>query len=502
MTRMNRRGFLTAAAASALTVRAALAQPVEVLGGPPDPQGLARRPRAKPRPSSEALIAQAGLGGVVSFAAIDLDSGEVIEARGGDTPLPPASTLKSITALYALDRLGADHRFRTRILRMGDTLVLAGGGDPVLSTDDLDRLAEALVATGAKSPARFAVWGGALPRIAELEPDQAVWLAYNPTISGMILNFNRVHLGWRQAAGDYQLSLEARAERNSPRAYSITAAPGPQRELFTYSADDKREHWLISRAAMGRAGSRWLPVRQPELYAGDVFQTLCRARGLVLPAPEVIDQLPEGVSELAGIDSPSLREILLGMMRYSTNLTAEVVGLHASGATSLAASGQAMAGWLKERGGSGDLRFADHSGLSADSQITAQSMARLMAGYGATAGLRELMKDDPLTEDLGRDPAALARIEAKTGTLNFVSNLAGYASGTEGRQIAFAVLCGDLDRRAASEGKELPAGVSTWTKRAKTLQRQLIEGWSSGAVEGAVEGLPIAAGAEPEPIAR
>ncbi|WP_299838150.1 D-alanyl-D-alanine carboxypeptidase/D-alanyl-D-alanine-endopeptidase [uncultured Paracoccus sp.] len=497
MTRMNRRGFLVAVAASALAGRAALAQPVEVLGGPPDPLGLARRPRTKPRPSSEALIAQAGLGGVVSFAAIDLGSGEVIEARGGDTPLPPASTLKSITALYALDRLGADHRFRTRILRMGDTLVLAGGGDPVLSTDDLDRLAEALVATGAKTPARFAVWGGALPRIAELEPDQAVWLAYNPTISGMILNFNRVHLGWRQAAGDYQLSLEARAERQSPRAYSITAAPGPQRELFTYSADETREHWLISRAAMGRAGSRWLPVRQPELYAGDVFQTLCRARGLVLPTPEVIGQLPAGATELAGIDSPPLREILLGMMRYSTNLTAEVVGLHASGAGSLAASGQAMAGWLRDQGG-GDLRFADHSGLSADSQITAQSMARLMAGYGATAGLRELMKDDPLTEDLGRDPAALARIEAKTGTLNFVSNLAGYASGTEGRQIAFAVLCGDLDRRAASEGKELPAGVSTWTKRAKTLQRQLVEGWSSGVVEG----LPIAAGAEPAPIAR
>ena len=393
------------------------------------------------------------------------------------------------------DSLGADHRFRTRILRAGDMLVLAGGGDPVLSTDDLDRLAEALVATGAKAPSRFAVWGGALPRIEELEPEQAVWLAYNPAISGMILNFNRVHLGWRQSAGDYQLSLEARAERHSPRAYSITAAPGAQRELFTYSVDQKREHWVVSRAAMGRAGSRWLPVRQPERYAGDVFQTLCRARGLVLPAPEVIDSLPAGGEELAGIDSPTLREILLGMMRYSTNLTAEVVGLQASGADSMAASGIAMQDWLRGLGVTGTFRFAAHSGLSADSQIAAQAMARLMAGYGATAGLRELMKDDPLAEDLGRDPAALARIEAKTGTLNFVSNLAGYASGREGRQIGFAVLCGDLSRRAASEGKELPAGVSTWTKRAKTLQRQLVEVWTSGPVEG----LPIAAGAEPEP---
>lgn len=57
-----------------------------------------------------------------------------------------------------MDRLGGDHRFRTRIIRAGDLLVLAGGGDPVLTTDDLARLADALVATGTQSPARFAVW--------------------------------------------------------------------------------------------------------------------------------------------------------------------------------------------------------------------------------------------------------------------------------------------------------------------------------------------------------
>ena len=75
-------------------------------------------------------------------------------------------------------------------------------------------------------------------------------------------------------------------------------------------------------SAGGRPGSRWLPVRRPELYAGDVFQTLCRAKGLALPTPEVIDNLPPG-EIAASHSSPPLVDILRGMLHYSTNLTAE-----------------------------------------------------------------------------------------------------------------------------------------------------------------------------------
>lgn len=489
MTGLNRRNFMASSAAMLACSGAGWSQDLA------DMRPV--RPPRKPVPTSAALISRAALGGVVSYAAIDLDSGALLDSGAADRSLPPASTLKAVTALYALDRLGADHRMRTRVIRAGDLLVLAGGGDPVLTTDDLARLADLLVATGQTSPQRFAVWGGALPRIEELEPGQAVYLAYNPAISGMILNFNRVHLGWQREGSDYRMSLEARADANSPRAYTVTAQPGTQAELFTYRTDDRREHWLGSRAALGRAGSRWLPVRKPELYAGDVFQTLCRARGLVLPNPEVIDALPPG-DEIAAVESPPLREILIGMMRYSTNLTAEVVGLQASGAASLAASGAAMREWWQAAGGTGPANFADHSGLSADSHVTARGLAGLMADYGRRQGLRALMKDDPLAEDLGTDPARLARIEAKTGTLNFVSNLAGYARGPEGRDIAFAVLCADLPRRARTEGQEQPAGVSGWTRRAKVLQRQLIEGWAARAPDLSL----TASGAEPAPTTR
>ena len=440
-------------------------------------EGLAARPPRRPA-GVGAASARAGLPGVVEYAVLDAGTGAVLDRSAQGGALPPASTLKSLTALYALDRLGPQHRFRTRVIRAGDMLVLAGGGDPHLDTDALDRLAAALVAAGASAPARFAVWGGALPRIGEIAPGQAAHLPYNPALSGMILNFNRVHLGWRRnGAGGHDLSVEARAARHSPRAYTIRAEAAAQSQVFHYLGEGPPERWRISRAALGQQGSRWLPVRLPELYAGDVFQTLCRARGLVLPAPEVIDTLPAG-AEIAAIDSDPLEQIARDMLRFSTNITAEAMGLAASGAGGLAASAAAMAEWLRGQGIAGDFRFADHSGLSDASRIAPLTMAQALAGPGLRMGLPALLRENPLTEDLGRDAALPQAMRAKTGTLNFISNLAGYAeTGRGGPGLVFAIACADPARRADAAGKELPQGVARWTKAAKVVQRQMIADW-------------------------
>lgn len=435
--------------------------------------GLAVPPPPRPAPRPGRLIAEAGLEAEIDYAVFDLD-GTLLEARGADRMVAPASTLKVLTALYALDRLGPDHRFATRAMRSGDLLILAGGGDPVLDSDALAVLAERLAASGATTPARFAVWGGALPSVEEISPEQADHLAYNPSISGIALNFNRVHLGWKSGGGE--MSLQARALKNSPPAYTIRAMPVGAGPLFSWREEGAREVWQVNRAGLRRAGSRWLPVRRPELYAGDVFQTLCRARGLVLPTPEVISELPGDATELARIESPPLDVILRDMMEYSTNLTAEMVGLQASGQGELVASARAMQDWAGQRGVDGlDLR--DHSGMSPLNRVTARAMAQVVATLGGTSGLRGLMKHVPLQK--ARDPGADdgLRLDAKTGTLNFVSNLAGYGSIPGKGEVVFAVFISDMTRRAATEGQELPAGVASWTSRAKLLQQELVAGW-------------------------
>jgi D-alanyl-D-alanine carboxypeptidase/D-alanyl-D-alanine-endopeptidase (penicillin-binding protein 4) len=65
--------------------------------------------------SPDDLIAEAALGGRVAFAVADAQTGAILETRLPLLALPPASVTKVFTAAYALDVLGAQHRFTTRI---------------------------------------------------------------------------------------------------------------------------------------------------------------------------------------------------------------------------------------------------------------------------------------------------------------------------------------------------------------------------------------------------
>ena len=445
--------------------------------------------------TADSLIDAAKLGAAsVGFVLADALTGQVIEARDATTALPPASVMKAVTAAYALDRLGPDHRFATRLLAtgplQGDTLhgdlILAGGGDPVLDTDMLGDLAARLAATGIKRiTGAFLLHDAALPRMERIDTEQPEFVGYNPAISGLNLNFNRVHFEWRRQGGDWALTMDARAERFVPpvKLARVTVA---RREtpLFTYqgsTAQDGtgREDWTVASAALGKGGARWLPVRHPALYVGEVFATLMGAHGLNLPAPSVIDTLPQA-QELARHDSAPLAEILRDMLKHSTNLTAEVTGMAASHAASHRASAIATREWGKARHGIAPV-IADHSGLGAASRLTAADMVRLLVDVQAGA-LPGLLKNHGMTDAKGkRLDTHPVEVRAKTGTLNFVSTLAGYITPPGGRRMAFAIFAADPARREALTlaEREDPPGGQGWNKRAKILQGQLIHRWAT-----------------------
>lgn len=84
------------------------------------------------------------LGAHVGMVVLDAQTGAVVSQQGADTPMRPASNLKIVTAVAVLSRVGADTRLRTTV-RQGATpadVVLEGGGDPLLSTRDLQQLAK------------------------------------------------------------------------------------------------------------------------------------------------------------------------------------------------------------------------------------------------------------------------------------------------------------------------------------------------------------------------
>lgn len=90
----------------------------------------------------EARIKEADLGDKLSGFVMDAESDREIFDNNASTALMPASNSKLATATAALTVLGPDHRFTTRVVYGDGTLTLIGGGDRVLTTDDLSALAK------------------------------------------------------------------------------------------------------------------------------------------------------------------------------------------------------------------------------------------------------------------------------------------------------------------------------------------------------------------------
>ncbi|KIT14237.1 D-alanyl-D-alanine carboxypeptidase DacB precursor [Jannaschia aquimarina] len=443
---------------------------------------------ARSAAAAERLVASANLGGDVSAVVADARTGEILETYNPIRALPPASVTKAVTALYAIETLGAEHRFSTRLVatgpisngRLEGDLVLVGGGDPSLDTDGLHNLAASAKAAGLREvTGRFLVSSGALPTIERIDRSQPEHVGYNPAVSGLNLNFNRVHFSWERGGNGYRTTMDARTGRFRPDVTTSTMRIADRSmPVYTYDTRGSVDAWTVARGQLGGSGSRWLPVRNPALYAGDVMRTMLRSEGIVVPAAERMTGLPAGQT-IATETGAALNRVARSMLRYSTNLTAEVIGLSASAQrgldrATLDASGDLMTRWLGQRASVTRADFDDHSGLNGTTRLSGIGMVKMLTAPRAEGILRPILKEITIEGTQANIP-----IQAKTGTLNFVSGLGGYFNASSGRPLAFATFCADTRRRAglSVSERERPQGGRAWGRRARSLQFDLIERW-------------------------
>ncbi|MFN3210742.1 MAG: D-alanyl-D-alanine carboxypeptidase/D-alanyl-D-alanine-endopeptidase [Roseovarius sp.] len=458
------------------------------------PEGGAEAARLRRVPTAEAIIERSRLGGDVGFCVVDIKTGKLLEGHAAREGLPPASVMKSITALYAMETLGTDYRFETRLIATGPVtdgvldgdLILAGGGDPVLDTNALGDMAIRLKKAGVtRVTGELRPWAGALPFTLHIDDEQPEHVGYNPSLSGLNLNFNRVHFEWERSGGEYTVAMDARSDRFRPTVrvarMRVADRNGP---VYTYEDGGDHDSWTVAQGALGNGGSRWLPVRRPDAYAAEVFTALAQGQGITLTAGAPVTETPGGAVLVSHLSEP-LVPILQDMLKYSNNLTAELVGMTASRKRlgtldGLAASGREMTAWAQERLGMEGVDLLDHSGLGEMSRVTPEAMAQAMARVHGDGLLKPILKPFVLYDSKGAPvPNHPVKVAAKTGTLYFVSTLSGYVTAPDGTEMAFAILTANDELREPIDSRSdvRPDGAASWNRRSKQLQQGLIERW-------------------------
>jgi D-alanyl-D-alanine carboxypeptidase/D-alanyl-D-alanine-endopeptidase (penicillin-binding protein 4) len=195
----------------------------------------------------------------------------------------------------------------------------------------------------------------------------------------------------------------------------------------------------------------------PPAHAAGVLAGLLRARGVTVGATAA-GKAPAGAPLVTSIDSAPLSDVVAEILQNSDNMAAEMLvkelGTRPGSPGTTAAGLAAVAGQLQKLAGVGadEMATVDGSGLDRSDRLTCGVLQRVLDKAGdaspLASGLPEAGRNGTLFKRFSATPAA-GKVRAKTGSLNGVIGLAGFASGQGGRNLTFSLLANDLPSDSA-----------------------------------------------------
>ena len=139
----------------------------------------------------------------LSVHVIDLDSGETVLGWNDDVARNPASTMKLVTTLVALDVLGPSYRWQTDVYALGDIvdgrldgdLLLQGHGDPYLVTERVWKMLRIINQAGIREVSGDLLLDDSYFDVGPHNPaefDHQPLRAYNVAPNALLMNFKVV----------------------------------------------------------------------------------------------------------------------------------------------------------------------------------------------------------------------------------------------------------------------------------------------------------------------
>lgn len=388
---------------------------------------------------------------------------EPMLALAPNEPRNPASVIKLLTTLAALEELGPAYRFRTEAYasgklvngRLDGDLYLKGYGDPYLVIEQFWRLLRGLRQTGIET-----IGGDLIFDQTHFAPDEGdpsdfdgqSTRAYNVLPRALLVNFQAVNIRFIPQGS----RLRVIADPPVPLDNRIRLKQGPCRGggwTFRVAGNARLRFAGEYPAACGEYEMfRVLTETGPYLHG--VFQALWTELGGRLQGGWREAPTPPDARLLHTYYSPPLADVVRSINKYSNNVMTRQLflglGAERGGAPGTAEKGAAaIHTWLARRGlAAPELVLDNGAGLSRDARISARSLGRLLlAAWNGpympefASALPVAAVDGTLKHRFNGDLAGQAHL--KTGSLNGVRSLAGYVRNAAGQRVVVVYLHND-----------------------------------------------------------
>ena len=336
---------------------------------------------------------------------MDADGKELV-AQNADEPFVPASVTKIVTAWLALQVLGADYRFETRFyLDAKRVLYVRGGGDPFLISEELALLSTELVAAVGKKPmAGIVLDASYFPADLRIPGVEDTNKSFDTLNSALAVNFNTINAVRR---GNKVESAEKQTPL-TPLAISQFRARGPN------------GHGRISLNQEPAVGLQYAG----ELLAAFIKRAGGSVSGKITTGPVPAGLVPVYVHRQSRTLSEILRELLHGSNNYMANqIFLEIGAKSLGGPVSLEKSVAAARKMLAAHDLADAIQLEEGSGLSRGNRFTARGLAKVLNLFAPHLSLLESRKG----------------ASYKTGTLEGVRTLAGYATSSKHGPVRFVI---------------------------------------------------------------
>ncbi len=357
------------------------------------------------------LVTDPALGAGVGVHVRSEATGKTVSDVKAGQGFIPASTMKIVTAYTALRTLGADHRFTTTVyLTEGNRLVLNGGGDPVLTSGDLRRLAT-------RTTKGLRKLGSTGPVVVDFDDD--------------IFAKPRNAPGWE--AGDMPTYVSA------VRGLGL---------LGSYTTDSARVATEVFVAHLNDRGVKAVLGSRTDVGSGD--RRLARFRD---------NDVAEAITVMMPPSENNVAEVLFRQVAVAGGEASNWIGARRAARKVLRRDGFVI------RGSS----FIDGSGLSYRNRLTPTLLTDILMRFHSDTRFAVARDSLPvagvngtMSRRFAAPPAVCARgaIAAKTGSLPMtVSTLAGVTKNQDGTTRAFAIMVNN--RPSAYPWSQTSAAIDT-----------------------------------------